>query len=110
MIFNVTLDYNHQASNPFLHTYHPDHDNLDVKFAGVEVQGAESYTVTREIKFSFTPPAGDFASLTAGTGNFGGVYSEVMTFYGRESHAREFSLSGVFSLNRMSDISILTTE
>ena len=110
MIFNVTLDYKDQASNPFLHTFHPDHDNLDVKFAGVEVQGAESYTVTRAIKLSFNPPAGDFASLTAGTGNFGGVYSEVMTFYGKGSHAREFSLSGVFSLNRMSQISTLTKK
>ena len=28
----VIVDYDDQASNPFLHTYHPDHDNLDSRF------------------------------------------------------------------------------
>ncbi len=110
MEFEVNLDYKDQASNPFLHTFHPDHDNLDVKFTSTEVKGAESYSVLRKIKLTFTSPSTDFASLTAGTGNFGGVYSEIMTFSGRSSNTREFTLNGVFSMNRISTITTLTTH
>ena len=37
MATTVTLSYNDQASNPFLHTYHPDHDNLDATFSTPEL-------------------------------------------------------------------------
>lgn len=45
----VTTDYSDQAANPFLHTYHPDHDNKDVEFSGALERGYESYDIAREI-------------------------------------------------------------
>ena len=109
LTFNVALDYHDHASNPFLHTYHPDHDNLTPDFRRVETQGAESYSVNRQITLTFTPPGTDFASLTSAGGSLGGTYAEVITFSGRPGHTRSFNLSGVFTLNRLSPISTLTT-
>ncbi|MEN9676594.1 MAG: hypothetical protein RIS76_2490 [Verrucomicrobiota bacterium] len=108
LVFNVLLDPNDQASNPFLHTFHPDHDNLQSDFRTVEPQGVESYGVNRQITLTFTEPAADFASLTAGTDTVGGSYSEVITFRGLNGQSRAFTLTGVFTLNRVSPISTLT--
>jgi hypothetical protein len=47
--------FNDHASNPFLRTYHPDHDNLDATFKQELPQGSESYTdLTRETALSVT--------------------------------------------------------
>ncbi len=109
LVFNVSLDYNDHASNPFLHTFHPDHDNLkQPDFKTVQPLGVESYTVTRRITLGFTAPANDFTSLTASTRSFGGNYTEVITFFGFDGQAREFTLAGIFALNRISPISTLT--
>ena len=45
----VVTPYDDQASNPFLHTYHPDHDNLDDTFKKTLGPGMESYTIQRDI-------------------------------------------------------------
>ena len=110
LIFNVMLDYNDHTSNPFLHTFHPDHDNLKPDFRTVEPQGTESYAVVRQIALTFNPPADDFASLTAGSSTMTGTYSEIITISGRPGHSRQFRLSGTFALNRVSPIATLTTE
>ncbi|MCL5098220.1 MAG: tail fiber protein [Candidatus Omnitrophica bacterium] len=60
----VSLPYDDQASNPFLHTYNPDHDNLDASFQEELPPGAESYNIARQITLSFLPPGDDFQSLT----------------------------------------------
>jgi len=110
LVFNVTLDYNDHASNPFLHTFHPDHDNLKSDFKTVEDRGNESYTVTRQITLAFTAPAGDFASLTTGTRACSGDYAEVITFQGLGGQSRSFYIVGTFTINRLSSIATLTTN
>ena len=110
LVFNVPMDYRDQAANPFLHTFHPDHDNLKSDFRTVQVQGAESYNVTRQITLSFTAPAADFASLTSASTSLGGVYQEVITFAAGPGNSRQFTLGGSFVINRVSPIPILTTE
>jgi hypothetical protein len=110
LVFNVNLDYKDQAANPFLHTYHPDHDNLKSDFRTVEVQGAESYTVNRTITLAFTPPGSDFAGVTSAAGALGGTYAEVITFFGRSGNTREFKIGGSFTLNRISPLATLTTQ
>ena len=45
----VTTAYTDQAASPFLHTYHPDHDNKDAEFSGALDRGYESYDIVREI-------------------------------------------------------------
>jgi len=110
----VSLDYNDQASNPFLHTYHPDHDNLDENFSTMRPQGSESYTVQRNIRLTVQPPADDFASLTAGTQTITGEYGETITVLGLArgggtNDTRNFEVRGIFSLNRISEVPTLTT-
>ncbi len=110
---SVMLDYNDQASNPFLHSYHPDHDNLNTTFKTVLVPGMESYSVRRDITLSVTPPANDFASQIAGTQSIEGNYLETITVLGlpragNTNDTRTFEVRGVFTLNRISDVPTLT--
>ena len=108
--FNVDTDYNAHSSNPFLHTFHPDHDNLSADFESVEAQGIESYSVTRAIALSFAMPASDFVSRIGGATSLTGNYAETMTFRGRGSQSREFNLAGKFHLNRISPVATLTSS
>jgi hypothetical protein len=107
--FSVNADYNAHSSNPFLHTFHPDHDNLSADFESVEAQGIESYSVTRAISLNFSTPAGDFVSRIGGAGSLTGNYAETMTFRGKGSQSREFKLAGRFQLNRISPVAALTS-
>ena len=47
MVVNIVTKYNDRISNPFIHAYHPDHDNLDAKFENELVQGYESWGINR---------------------------------------------------------------
>ncbi|MCI0534482.1 MAG: hypothetical protein L0Z50_04575 [Verrucomicrobiales bacterium] len=107
---SVTLNesYDDQSSNPFLHTYHPDHDNLDAKFATVLAQGAESYGARRQITLNFTGGGTDFNSLTRSGSQLSGDYVETLTFLGKSGPTRQFDVRGTFTLNRISDIATLT--
>ncbi len=107
--FVVPLDYNDHASNPFLHTFHPDHDNLDAFFGRVQARGVESYSVTRQIQISPSTPGTDFAGLTAGSSTLTGTYTETITFLGQGSNHRDFHLQGSFSLQRLSTLPTLSS-
>jgi hypothetical protein len=107
---NVPLLYDDQASNPFLHTYHPDHDNLDAQFTSSLARGVESYSVNRQITLAFRPPDDDFNSLTRGSQDLNGTYSEAITFQARGSQTREYNVLGTFILKRISDIATLTSN
>ncbi len=104
----VVLDYDDQASNPFVHTYHPDHDNLNATFDTRLPQGNESYRVERQIILGVTPPASDFASLTGDSHSLGGDYEEIITMTGKPGEIRRFNVRGVFTLSRITDIPYLT--
>lgn len=103
----VALGYDDQNSNPFLHTYHPDHDNLDAAFSGPLDRGQESYGVVRSVSLRVSPPADDFTRLTAGNTELSGTYSELITFQGKGSQTRQFNLIGTFILKRLTDIATL---
>ncbi len=109
----VTLGYNDRASSPFLHSYHPDHDNLNATFKTLLPQGSESYGVQRQITLNVTPPANDFGSLVSANRTFNGEYREVITLQGLAraggaTDTRRFEVRGTFSLNRVSDIAQMT--
>ena len=106
----VPLSHDEQASNPFLHTYHPDHDNLDAQFTTELARGNESYGVTRQITLNLTAPENDFNSLTQGSQDLGGNYTETITFEARGSQTRQYNVLGNFTLKRISDIATLTTS
>jgi hypothetical protein len=104
----VNLPYDDQASNPFLHTYHPDHDNLDATFQHELPIGSESYGISRQITLSLNAPGNDFASLTQFGQAFQGAYTETITMTGLGNATRTFNVAGAFALSRISSISVLT--
>ena len=107
---SLPLDYNDQAANPFIHTYHPDHDNLDAQFKTTQARGVESYGVTRQITLTFTAAENDFNSLTQGGQDLGGTYAEAITFAGHGMQTRQYNVLGSFTLKRISDIATLTSN
>ena len=109
----LTLNYGDKASNPFLHSYHPDHDNLDSEFKAMVTQGSESYTIQREVTLNVKTPAEDFASQTATGQSFSGDYSEMIRILGLArsggtTDMRIFEIRGSFVLRRIADIPTLT--
>jgi len=106
----VHLPYDDQAANPFLHTYHPDHDNRNATFDQVLPRGSESYGVVRELSLRFEAPPDDFQSLTTSGNRLQGIYDESVTLLGAGSESRQFDVRGAFLLNRISDLPTLTTD
>jgi hypothetical protein len=104
----VTVAFNDTAVNPFVHTYHPDHDNLNATFDGTLPQGLESYTIERAIRLIIQPPANDFDSIVSRGVTLTGNYEETITLRGIGSNSREYRVSGGFTLNRISPVPTLT--
>jgi hypothetical protein len=109
LVTQLTIAYDDHSSNPFLHTYHPDHDNLDAQFSATPLdKGIESYDLKRKITLSFTPPPADFDSHTRSGSTLNGTYVETMSFVGLGGQTnRQFDVRGNFVLNRISDIASL---
>jgi hypothetical protein len=110
VVFTVLESYKDQASNPFLHTFHPDHDNLDANFKAVQPRGVEAYDITRTLRLTFTTPGTDFSSLTASAQSRSGIYEETMTLGAQGGASRDFRLSGSFTLQLISPVATLTTQ
>jgi hypothetical protein len=99
----VNLAFNDPV-NPFVHQYHPDHDNKSATGAAL-VAGQESYDISRAITFNIAAnapvgvsAAGYGASVVAGT------YAETLTGLHKDS----LSVSGTFLLRRVSEIGSIT--
>ncbi len=83
-------------TNPFLHRYHPDHDNLDLRFAAFR---EEAYPVSRSISFEFT--AADPLGVSRpgyGEDEISGIYRETLSGL----HRNDIAVEGVFNLRRAS--------
>ena len=110
----VRTEFSDQASSPFLHTYHPDHDNLDGRFEQERPQGYESYTVVRDITLLASPGGTNFSSRVAGGQKITGDYAETIQMVGLERgtngppDVRTLEVRGIFRLDRISDIPELT--
>ena len=88
-------------TNPFLHKYHPDHDNLDAQFVGT-AQPPEVYQVTRVLTFEFAPAPAN-APPGYGYNQVGGVYRETI----RGLHKEDLAVDGSFSLVRVAMTGVL---
>jgi hypothetical protein len=110
---SVLLDYN-DPLNPFIHRYHPDHDNLGERSpypllpAAINSFGlletSESWAVNRQVQLQFT--AADPYNLALpgwGDNRLGGYYSETITGL----HKNTLYVQGTFSLQRASNIGVL---
>lgn len=104
--FSVVLGHT-AATNPFLHTFHPDHDNRDAQFnPGPLPEGIESFTVSRSIDLSFIADPAPLGLSDPGWGStvLGGDYKEVITGL----RAQPVTVKGKFVLHRLSAIGVLT--
>lgn len=102
MLFDVTIPYDDQV-NPFVHRYHPQHDNLryDNGVASTLQEGVESYTVTRAMAFTFAAidPDRGTANRQWGVTERGGSFEETITGVNKTIRAR-----GTFRLTRASRV------
>jgi hypothetical protein len=106
LVREITIGYN-DPTNPFVHSYHPDHDNKDARPDGTVIplnNGDESYTITRACSFEFTssPPDGT-SPLGWGSTVIGGNYSETLGGL----HKEAIQVSGTFTLRRVSENGVL---
>jgi hypothetical protein len=101
MTWNITVPHN-DPTNPFLHTYHPDHDSLDASFSAVLPSGNESYTVGRTCGFTFTAQPPNGSSVQGwGTTVLGGTYAETLRGLNGQ---RDLNVSGTFAMRRISEL------
>lgn len=88
-------------TNPFLHRYHPDHDNRDAQFLNFR---EEAYQVVREMRLTFAEddPTGN---TPPGWGEtlVGGFFEESITGL----HKNTIFTSGEFRLRRISAVPVL---
>ena len=99
----LVLDYD-DPLNPFVHRYHPDHDNMDDRYEMLLNSGRESFTVTRMIKLDFVEEDPDGLNLPDwGYDLVGGDYYETM----KGVHRKDIHVQGQFRLNRVSDVAVL---
>jgi hypothetical protein len=96
----VVLDYD-DPLNPFKHLYHPDHDNLDPRFAQKLPAGQESFTVQRQLQLQFTDSDPNNLALAGwGDNQIGGIYNE--TIIGL--HKQPLYIQGTFRLTQASTV------
>lgn len=88
-------------TNPFLHRYHPDHDNLDEHYLDYQ---EEAFQVVRNLRLEFTPddPLGGSAP-DWGDSVLGGTFSETITGL----HRNAIHTAGTFRLTRASAVTVL---
>ncbi|SPE59669.1 exported hypothetical protein [Verrucomicrobia bacterium] len=107
----IVEDYADQAANPFLHTYHPDHNNLDTQSPPHQLPiGSESYQITRVISLSLMPNTNDFLSLTSANSTLAGQYNESITLTGLGGFSKSYQTIGAFSLTQISTLSTLVSQ
>jgi hypothetical protein len=107
----ITVNYDDQASNPFLHTYHPDHSNLSNQSPPHELPiGSESYQISRVISLSLMPNTNDFISLTTAGSRLSGLYNETIALTGLGGFTKNYQTIGSFSLTQISPVSKLTSQ
>ncbi|MFC7336715.1 hypothetical protein ACFQY0_05970 [Haloferula chungangensis] len=104
-LVRFAVDLAHNAStNPFVHTYHPDHDNLDARFEQSLPAGVESYAVSRGVALDFDSSLPGVSDPGWGSTLLGGHYSETLTGL----RTTPLRVTGQFMLQRISDAPVLT--
>jgi hypothetical protein len=107
LAYQVVLPFD-DPTNPFVHQYHPDHDNRDANLLNLPA-GVESHDIIRDCTFEFTDAPPDGSSITGwGTSVYGGTYSEVIKGLNKES--QPLTASGTFLFRRLSEIADIATN
>jgi hypothetical protein len=105
---STILQAHDDKTNPFVHAYHPDHDNVEFRNGSItnKSNGAtgigdyESWAVNRDLTFTFagSDPVGANAGWNISVA--GGTYAETITGLNKT----EIRTSGAFRLNKVSDV------
>ncbi len=101
---SLAIAHNSPA-NPFIHPYHPDHDNLDARFENQLPPGVESFRIDRTIALRLDAGPGEIGDPSWGTTLVTGAYTETIAGL----HKNPVAVSGVFALRRLTDIPALTS-
>ncbi len=102
----VTLDYN-DPLNPFKHVFHPDHNNLDEQYAQALPEGAEAFTVQRQVQLEFQTQAPNGPQQVGwGDTQLGGKYRETITGI----HKSPIFVEGTFRLQQASRVGVLNDQ
>ena len=107
---SVPLRYD-DPLNPFVHKYHPDHNNLDEYYEEPLPDGQESWSITRDVSLEFVDYVASksvLAAADAGWGDqwIGGTYRETVTGL----HKTPVYVQGTFRLTYVSDVAELNPE
>lgn len=103
--FVVTIPFD-DPTNPFVHAYHPDHDNRDARLAPLP-KGQESYDLRRTMRFTFTASPPDGSTVTGwGSSVYGGTFSETIEGLNKAS----LNVGGSFQLRRISEVADITVN
>ena len=98
----ISTPFNDPTS-PFVHQYHPDHDNKSG--TTTLVSGQESYDLGRAVTFDISAAAPAGVPATGyGSSVIAGNYTEVLTGLRKDS----ITVTGTFTLRRVSEIGVLT--
>lgn len=115
LVRTISVPFN-APTNPYVHTYHPDHDNRNARFDGAVPAGVESPNISRQISFAFTttPPAGTSAQGW-GASVIGGNYTETLTGIRKArlpdaTTTSSVTVTGTFVLRRVSELGSITTN
>jgi hypothetical protein len=105
VVHSVNIPFD-DGTNPFVHTFHPDHNNRDARGNPLGA-GVESYGIIRTLSFQFTttPPSGSSATGWGST-TIGGNYTDVL----KGLHKNSLTLTGTFELRRASELGTLITN
>lgn len=90
------------AVNPFVHAYHPDHDNLDARYQNPLPAGRESFEIRRQISLDFDNSRPADLPTTWGATLMSGIYQETIT--GTTKPGSALRVRGPFVLHKVSDI------
>lgn len=102
----VGLDFN-DPLNPFKHTFHPDHNNLDERFEDTLPEGEEAFTVQRQLQLEFQSQDPNGYQIAGwGDSQLGGKYREVITGI----HKSPIHVEGTFRLQRSSRVGKLNDQ
>ena len=93
--FNLTVEKD-AALNPFIHQYHPDHDNYDPRYNEQLDDGRESFSFTRALTLTFEASDPEGLNLPGwGDTLLGGTYQETLSGV----HRQDIYTSGTFRLH-----------
>jgi hypothetical protein len=89
-------------TNPFLHRYHPMHDNQDWNWQPY-TNAVETLAITRSLSLTSDALTNGSANPYYGAGKISGIYRETLSGL----RAQPIEMQGVFSLQRISQINTL---